>query len=280
MRGDPGQPTDFPDAARAAAAAGVVAADTAATAAASGADPADLRAALEASQAQVRALVAQHEALAYGLSHDLRAPLRAIDAWSAVLERESGPTLDAEGRDRLGRIRAAAARMASLLESLLDYSRIDRAELARSQVDLGLFADLALAELSESNPGKRVQATIAPGLLVVGDERQLRLLMAHLVRNAWQFSGEDVVLDVAGAREGAFMRVAVRDAGSGFDPRYAERIFEPFQRLHLPEQGAGHGLGLAIAARIVARHGGRLHAESTPGSGSTFHVELPAAAAA
>ena len=244
------------------------------------ADAAALREALAASQAQVRALVAQHEALAYGLSHDLRAPLRAIDAWSAVLERESGAVLDAEGRDRLSRIRAATARMASLLESLLDYSRIERAELARKPVDLGLFADLALAELSEADPaGKRVQATIAPGLLVVGDERLLRMLMAQLVRNAWQFSGDEVVLDVAGAREGAFMRVAVRDAGSGFDPRYAERIFEPFQRLHLPEQGAGHGLGLAIAARIVARHGGRLHAESTPGSGSTFHVELPAAAA-
>ena len=245
------------------------------------ADAAALREAPAASPAQVRALVAQHEALAYGLSHDLRAPLRAIDAWSAVLERESGAVLDAEGRDRLSRIRAATARMASLLESLLDYSRIERAELARKPVDLGLFADLALAELSEADPaGKRVQATIAPGLLVVGDERLLRMLMAQLVRNAWQFSGDEVVLDVAGAREGAFMRVAVRDAGSGFDPRYAERIFEPFQRLHLPEQGAGHGLGLAIAARIVARHGGRLHAESTPGSGSTFHVELPAAGGA
>lgn len=237
-----------------------------------------LRSALAASQAQVRALAAQQEALAYGISHDLRAPLRTIDAYSAMLEREAGAALDADSRDRIGRIRAAAARMGSLLESLLDYSRIERGELAREPVDLGLFADLALAELQDADAAKRVRASIAPGLVALGDERLLRMLMAELVRNAWNFSGEDVVLDVGGERAGDRLRVAVRDAGRGFDMQYVDRIFDPFQRLHLPEQGAGHGLGLAIAARIVARHGGHLHAESTPGSGSIFHVELPAAA--
>lgn len=261
MPGDLGQTSDLPAAAVAAAT-----------------ELAALRAALEASQAQVRALVVQQEALAYGISHDLRAPLRTIDAYAAVLEREAGASLDDAGRDRLRRIRAATVRMGSLLESLLDYSRIDRVELTPVPVDLGLLADLALAELGEADAARRVRATVAPGLLVMGDERLLRMLVTQLVRNAWHFSGEEVVLDVAGAREGDRLRVAVRDAGRGFDPRYAERIFEPFQRLHLPEQGAGHGLGLAIAARVVARHGGRLHAESTPGSGSVFHVELPAAA--
>jgi signal transduction histidine kinase len=242
------------------------------------AELAALREALALSQARVRVLVAQQEAMAYGISHDLRAPLRTIDAYSAMLEREAGTVLDDSGRDRLARIRAAVGRMASLLESLLEYSRVERVELARSPVDLGLFADLALAELQETDAAKRVSATIAPGLVAIGDERMLRALMTHLVRNAWNFSGGEVELDVRGAREGDVIRVSVRDGGSGFDPRYAERIFEPFQRAHLPEQGAGHGLGLAIAARIAERHGGRLHAESTPGSGSIFHVELPAAA--
>lgn len=241
------------------------------------AELAALREALAASQAQVRALVAQQEAMAHGISHDLRAPLRTIDAYSSLLEREAGASLDATGRDRIGRIRAATARMASLLESLLEYSRVERVELASAPVDLGLFADLALAELREVDGARRVSATIAPGLVAIGDERMLRTLMTHLVRNAWNFSGEEVELDVRGDREGDLLRVSVRDAGSGFDQRYAARIFEPFQRAHLPEQGAGHGLGLAIAARIAARHGGRLHAESTPGSGSIFHVELPAA---
>lgn len=242
-----------------------------------GAELAALREALAVSQAQVRVLVAQQEAMAYGISHDLRAPLRTIDAYSSMLEREAGAALDDSGRDRLARIRAAVARMVSLLESLLEYSRVERVELARAPVDLGLFADLALAELQEVDAARRVSATIAPGLVAIGDERMLRSLMTHLVRNAWNFSGDEVELDVRGTREGDVMRVSVRDAGSGFDPRYAERIFEPFQRMHLPEQGAGHGLGLAIAARIAERHGGRLHAESTPGSGSIFHVELPAA---
>jgi signal transduction histidine kinase len=237
-----------------------------------------LRRALAESEALVQALRAQQEALAYGISHDLRAPLRTIDGYSAMLEREAANGLGAAGSGHLARIRAATARMGALLETLLEYSRIDRGELARVPVDIGLFADLALAELQDLAPGKNVQAGIAPGLVALGDERLLRMLMVQLVRNAWNFSGDDVVLDIGGARDGDTLRVAVRDAGSGFDTRYADRIFEPFQRLHLPEQGAGAGLGLAIAARIVARHGGRLHAESAPGSGSTFHVELPAAA--
>ena len=242
-----------------------------------GTDAEGLRRALEAGRARVHALAAQQEALAHGISHDLRAPLRAIDAYSALLERESGAVLDAIALDRLARIRAAAARMGVLLEALLDFSRVERGELAQAPVDLGLFADLALAELQDATPGKRVRANIAPGLLALGDERLLRMLMTQLVRNAWNFSGEDVVLDIDGVRDGAVLRVEVRDAGSGFDPRYRERIFEPFQRLHSSEQGAGSGLGLAIAASIVARHGGRLHADSTPGHGSIFRLELPAA---
>jgi signal transduction histidine kinase len=251
-----------------------------ATASATTADAgeASLRRALEESEALVRALRTQQEALAYGISHDLRAPLRTIDAYSAMLEREAGEGLDDTGRDHLARIRGAAARMGALLESLLEYSRVDRGDLANAPVDLGLLAGVELAALQDLVPGRVVQASIAPGLVAFGDERLLRLLMAHLVRNAWNFSGDDVELDVGGASDGGTLRIAVRDGGSGFDPRYADRIFEPFQRLHLPEQGAGAGLGLAIATRIVARHGGRLHAESIPGSGSTFHVELPAAA--
>lgn len=241
------------------------------------ADEAALRAALEASEARVRALLSQQEALAYGLSHDLRAPLRAIDAYSSLLARGTAEALDDTARGHLDRIRAAAARMGAVLEALLDYSRVERGELAHVPVDLGLFADLALAELQDAEPGKRVRASIAPGLAALGDERMLRMLVTQLVRNAWQFSGEEVVLDIAGTRDGDVLRVAVRDAGSGFDPQYAQRIFDPFQRLHLPEQGAGAGLGLAIAARIAARHGGSLRAESTPGSGSVFHLELPAA---
>ncbi|MGN6112945.1 MAG: sensor histidine kinase [Luteimonas sp.] len=237
-----------------------------------------LHASPQARDAQLRNLLAQQEALAYGLSHDLRAPLRIIEAYSALLERQSGDALDATGREHLARIRGAAAKMGALLEALLDYSRVERHSPASATVDLGLYAELALAELQEAGTGKRVQASIAPGLLAAGDERLLRLLVTQLVRNAWNFSGDELVLDMRGHRVGDVLHIAIRDNGRGFDMGQAARIFEPFQRLHLPEEGAGHGLGLAIASRVAERHGGRLRAESAPGEGSTFHLELPAAA--
>ena len=238
-----------------------------------------LHASPEARDAQLRSLLSQQEALAYGLSHDLRAPLRTIEAYSALLERRAGDALDATGREHLARIRGAAAKMGSLLEALLDYSRVERRAPASTPVDLGLYADLALAELQEADSAKRVQASLAPGMLALGDERLLRLLVTQLVRNAWHFSGDELVLRMDGHRVGDVLHVAIRDNGRGFDMDQAERIFQPFQRLHLPEEGAGHGLGLAIARRIAERHGGRLRAESVPGEGSTFHLELPAASA-
>jgi signal transduction histidine kinase len=238
---------------------------------------AELRSALERSEARLQALLAQQEAFAYGISHDLRAPLRVIDAYSAMLERQSGDRLDQAGRDQLARIREAAGRMGALFESLLEYSRAERSEMSPAPVDIGLLAELALSELQEAEPTRELRAPISSGLVAMGDERLLQLMVAQLVRNAWRFSGDTVVLEVVGVREGDMLRVSVRDQGSGFDMRYVDRIFEPFQRLHLPEQGAGQGLGLAIAARVIQRHGGSLRAESTPGAGSTFHFELPAA---
>ena len=240
-----------------------------------------LRQALAERDATVHAQVRQQEVFAYGISHDLRAPLRTIENFSALLERQSA-SLDEAGRDHLQRIRAAAARMGALIDTLLDLSRVDRVELAPEPVDLGLLAGLAVAELQELEPARAVDLEVAPGLIALGDERQLRMLLTQLLRNAWNFSAERerTRIDVTGERGDGVLRVAIRDYGSGFDMRYAEKLFEPFQRLHGPEQGSGNGLGLAIARRVVERHGGRLWAESEPGAGSTFHFELPAADAA
>jgi signal transduction histidine kinase len=235
-----------------------------------------LRQALADRDATVRALSRQQEVLAYGISHDLRAPLRAIENFATLLERHGADALDAAGRDYLQRIHDAAGRMGVLIEALLDYSRVDRGELLSQAVDLGLLADLALAELQDQEPQRVLRADIAPGLVVSGDERQLRMLVTQLLRNAWNFSGDEVVVEMTGERDGDRLRVAVRDQGSGFDMRYAPKVFEPFQRLHGADQGAGNGIGLAIAQRIVERHGGRLWAQSAPGAGSTFTFELPA----
>lgn len=236
-----------------------------------------LRAALAKREASLRALLRQQDVFAHGISHDLRAPLRAIENFSALLEHHDANALDATGRDYLRRIREAAERMGGLIEALLDYSRVDRVELLPEMVDLSLLADLALAELQDAEPQRKLRATVAPGLEAPGDERQLRMLVTQLLRNAWIFSGDEVVIDVSGERHGDVLRISVRDQGSGFDMRYTAKLFEPFQRLHGTEQGAGNGIGLAIAERIVERHGGRLWAQSEPGAGSTFSFELPIA---
>lgn len=241
-----------------------------------------LRQQLAERTATAQALVREQEVFAYGISHDLRAPLRAINSFAELLDRHVGVALDDSGRDYLQRIRAAATRMGGLIDVLLDLSRIDRAELAPVPVDLGLFAELAIAELQEAEPARTVEIEVAPDLIALGDERQLRMLITQLLHNAWKFSDTraPVRIQVGGEREGDLLHVAVRDYGSGFDMRYAEKLFEPFQRLHAPEQGSGNGIGLAIARRIVERHGGRLWAQSEPGAGSSFHFELPAPPAA
>ena len=238
-----------------------------------------LRLALAERDATVHALARQQEVFAYGISHDLRAPLRAIENFSALLERPAA-ALDETGRGYLQRIRAAATRMGGLIDALLDLSRVERSELAPEPVDLGLLAGLAVAELQELEPGRAVDLEVAPELIALGDERQLRMLVTQLLHNAWNFSADRdrVRIEMVGERVDGLLRVAVRDHGSGFDMRYAEKLFEPFQRLHGPEQGSGNGIGLAIARRIVERHGGRMWAESEPGVGSTFGFELPVAA--
>ena len=140
-------------------------------------------------QAQLQALARQQELLAYGISHDLRAPLRAIDQFSAMLQRHADAQLDDTGRGHLQRIREATARMGELIESLLELSHVDRVALAVAPVDLSLQAELVAAELQEAAPDRAAQVDVVTGLVAMGDEPQLRLLLRQLLRNAWQFSG-------------------------------------------------------------------------------------------
>lgn len=230
-------------------------------------------AALNASQRQL-------QLFADAVAHDLRAPLRSIASFSALLAERAGDRLDDTERNYLGRIRAAAERMSGLLLSLSELSGVTRAELKPAPVDLSLLAEWVGAELRDAEPGRQAEIVVQPGLTAWGDEHLLKQLLAHLLGNAWKFSRErDATrIEVRGERDGDALRLQVHDAGIGFDPQYAHKLFEPFQRLHGPDQGGGHGLGLAIAQRIVERHGGRIHAESRPQQGATFTVELPAAA--
>jgi PAS domain S-box-containing protein len=240
----------------------------------------ELNASLEqrvaARAAELQALTRQQEAFAYGVSHDLRAPLRAIDSFAGLLAAREAVMADDTARAYLERIRGAAARMGGLIDSLLELSRVSRAELKHEPVDLTMLAEWIGAELQEAEPGRSATLAVAPDLQALGDERLLKQMLAQLLHNAWKFSGERVRIQVDGERSGDRLRLRIRDHGPGFDMRYADKLFEPFQRLHGPEQGGGNGIGLVIAQRIAERHGGRIRAQSETGAGSTFHVELPA----
>ena len=216
------------------------------------------------------------DAYAYGVSHDLRAPLRTIDGFARHLERQVGPGLDAPAQDSLRRIREATQKMGDLIDSLLELTRTGRDELKPEQVDVSLLAEWAGAELQDTEPQRSVRITVQPGLTMIGDERLLKVLLTQLLRNAWRFSMErpQVVIEIEGARTADGLQIAVRDHGIGFDMAYADKLFQPFQRLHGSDEGAGNGLGLSIAQQVVERHGGRLWAEGSPGEGATFHVTL------
>lgn len=214
------------------------------------------------------------------VAHDLRAPLRSIDSFAKLLETRAAPKLDASERMHLSRIRAAATRMSGLLGALGELSRAASAAITHAPVDLSLLAEWVVAELQDAEPGRSVAVEIEPGMHVSGDERLLKQALRALLENAWTFTRgcADARIEVSGERDGGRQIVRIRDTGCGFDMQYAHKLFQPFQRLHGVEQGAGHGLGLAIAQRIVRRHGGDVRAESTVDAGSTFTLVLPAAA--
>ncbi len=216
------------------------------------------------------------ESFVHGVSHDLRAPLRAIDGFAAQLERSTAGQLETPAQDQLKRIRAASLRMGSLIDGLLELSRINRAVLRPSVVDASMLAEWTLAELQDADPHRSAEVQVQAGLEVVGDERLLKIMLGQLLANAWQFSASrpQAWIHVEGERTGDRLRMSVRDHGIGFDMAYSAKLFEPFQRLHGIDEGAGNGIGLTIAQQVAMRHGGSISAEAEPDRGACFHVEL------
>ncbi|MGH8083051.1 MAG: CHASE domain-containing protein [Lysobacter sp.] len=218
------------------------------------------------------------EAFAYSVSHDLRAPLRAIDGFSKILGEKYAERLDEAGVGYLARVRKAAARMGDLIDALLKMSRLTRSELKHESVDLSRFAGELIEELRMGDSQRSVQAKIEPGLQVVGDATLLRNLLGNLLGNAWKFTRDrSPALIEFGVAEipGGGREFFVRDNGTGFPQAYVDKLFRPFQRLHNVEDFAGHGIGLASVKRIVERHGGTIRAEGHEGEGATFYFTLP-----
>jgi signal transduction histidine kinase len=215
------------------------------------------------------------EAFSYSVSHDLRAPLRAIDGYARMLDEDYAARLDDEGRRLLGVVQASAQRMGQLIDDLLAFSRLGRQALARQGVDMEALAREVAAELVQ---GERVTLEIGKLPAADADRALMRQVWTNLIGNALKYSGRsDRPRVEIGCREGPGERVYwVRDNGAGFDMRYAAKLFGVFQRLHSQDEFAGTGVGLAIVQRVVARHGGRVWAEGKPGAGACFFFSLPA----
>ncbi len=216
------------------------------------------------------------EAFSYSVSHDLRAPLRAIDGFSQALLEDYGGHLDATGLDYLRRVRAAAQRMAVLIDDLLQLARVTRSPLQPAPVDLTRMAAEVLATLQEQQPERKVEVTIQPGLTAWGDPGLLRTVLENLLGNAWKYTGRtaEARIVIGSERMDGETVFHVRDNGAGFDMRYADKLFGAFQRLHHPSEFEGTGIGLATVQRIIHRHGGRVWAQSMPGEGATFLFTL------
>ncbi len=240
----------------------------------------ELNASLEARVAsrtrEVDAANRRMESLVHGVSHDLRAPLRTIDGFASQLARNTEGLLDTQALGHLERIRGATTRMAGLLDSLLELARVNRAQMRLTQVDVSLLADWVLAELQDLDPQRDAEVQVEPALEVIGDERLIKTMLTELLKNAWRFSASKpkVRIHVGGERRDKTLQLAIQDEGIGFDMAYAAKLFEPFQRLHGSDEGAGNGIGLTIAQQVAVRHSGNIHAQSEPGAGACFHVEL------
>jgi PAS domain S-box-containing protein len=217
------------------------------------------------------------EAFSYSVSHDLRAPLRAINGFSQLLEAEYAARLDAKGLDYLGRVRAASLKMGELIDDLLELSRVSRHVLKLEATDLSALAAEIAEELAAGEPDRRVDWSIAPGIVARCDPGLMRPVLANLLGNAWKYTSrrEHAHIEFGLEDEGGRKVYFVRDDGAGFDMRYAAKLFGAFQRLHSPAEFPGTGIGLAIVARIVRRHGGEIWAESAPDQGATFRFTLP-----
>ena len=226
---------------------------------------------------ELRAANAELEAFSYSVSHDLRAPLRAIDGFSQIVLSRYADKLDADGRHALERVRAGSERMAAMIDSMLELSRLGRRPIEFREVDLSALAAEVVEDLRAAEPKRDMEVVIEPNVSAKGDSELLRVALQNLLGNAFKFTSQQPHARVQFGRteQSGHAAIYVRDNGIGFDMNNADKLFHPFARLHSESEFSGTGIGLATVHRIIARHGGRAWAESAIGDGATFYFTLP-----
>ena len=229
--------------------------------------------------AALESAIKELEAFSYSVSHDLRAPLRALDGFSRLLVEDYGDLLDEQGREYLARIRRNSQRMGELIDDLLELSRVSRAEVHRSLTNLSDAARDIARELEAEAPDRHVLWVIPEGLWVDADPGLARVVLENLLRNAWKFTRLQAQprIEVGQTVVDGQPSYFVRDNGAGFDMAYVGRLFAPFQRLHNNREFDGSGIGLAIVQRVIRLHGGQVAAHGVPGQGATFSFSFGAA---
>jgi light-regulated signal transduction histidine kinase (bacteriophytochrome) len=226
--------------------------------------------------AELEASTKELDAFAYSVSHDLRAPLRSLHGFSDALLEDYGDIIDDVGKDYLHRLQRNVGRMGRMIDDLLNLSRATRAELDRCQVDLSAMCQDVVADLQAGDPDRVATLVVPAGLTADADPHLLRLALQNLLANAWKFTSkrDEAVIEVGRTVRSGETFFFVRDNGVGFDMTYAGKLFDAFQRLHTTSDFEGTGIGLAIVARVVRRHGGRIFAEAEADRGATFYFNL------
>ena len=217
------------------------------------------------------------EAFSYSVSHDLRAPLRAIDGFSAALLEDYSAALDDVGKNHLNRVRMATQRMGELIDDMLELSRIARVEMQHQTIDLSEMVTNVLTELQKNDEQRKITWHVQPDLIAVGDARLMRIVFDNLIGNAWKYTSKQpnpIIEFGALSDKDAVTTYFVRDNGAGFDMQYSNKLFGAFQRLHTVAEFPGTGVGLATVQRIIHRHGGKIYGEGIPDQGATFYFTL------
>lgn len=226
---------------------------------------------------QLNAALKDLESFSQAVSHDLRAPLRAIDNFSSILNEEYGDKLDAEGRRLIGIVRKNAARMGELITDILAFAHAGDREIVLADIDLEALSRGVLAELAPTFAGRRVDVQMHALPHIKADTAVIHEVLLNLLANAIKFTRprEPAQIEIRAHVAGNEVICSVRDNGVGFEPEYGHKLFGIFQRLHDTEEFEGTGIGLSIVKRIIDKHGGRVWAEGSPGVGATFYFSIP-----